>query len=173
MTMADILQVFLLILGGLILVVSYWLLFEALAPRWVERSRKQYAERPFRVVFMGIILLVVPLLVTLIIIQSPAKAIGFFMLFALILIGLLGSTGLARHVGTQLNSLGDEQQPWRRVLRGGAVLSVSCVMPFLGWFAVLPLILISGFGAVSLSIISARKRPAGETENPAMAQVSE
>jgi hypothetical protein len=100
MTMADILQVLLLILGALILVVSYWLLFEALAPRWVERSRKQYAERPFRVVFTGLILLVVPLLATLIIIQSPAQAIGFFMLFALILVGLLGSTGLARHVGT-------------------------------------------------------------------------
>jgi hypothetical protein len=45
-------------------------------------------------------------------------------------------------------------------------------MPFLGWFAVLPLILISGFGAVVLSIISARKRPAAGTEDPAMAQVS-
>jgi hypothetical protein len=32
MIMADILQILLLILGGIIIVVCYWLLFEALAP---------------------------------------------------------------------------------------------------------------------------------------------
>ncbi len=131
MIMADILQILLLILGGIIIVVCYWLLFEAPTPRWVERSRKQYAEHPFRAIFVGISLLALPLLATVTLIQSPAQAIGFFLLFALILMGLLGSTGLARHVGTQLASAADETQPWRRVLRGGAVLAISCVMPFL------------------------------------------
>ena len=172
MTMADILQVLLLIVGALIIVVSYWLLFEALAPRWVERSRKQYVEHPFRAVFAGIFLLALPLIAAIALIQSPAQAIGFFIIFGLILIGLLGSAGLARHVGTQLPSEGDEKHPWRRVLRGGAVLSISCVMPFLGWFAVLPLILVSGFGALALSIISGRKKPASGTDQPAMAQIS-
>jgi hypothetical protein len=44
----------------------------------------------------------------------------------------------------------DLDQPWRRVLRGGAVLALLFVVPLLGWFAVFPLTLASGLGALFL-----------------------
>jgi hypothetical protein len=44
----------------------------------------------------------------------------------------------------------DEVQPWRRVLRGGGVLALLFAVPLLGWFAMLPLTLASGLGALFL-----------------------
>ena len=41
--------------------------------------------------------------------------------------------------------------PWRRLLRGGMVLGLAFVMPFLGWFVLLPWSLASGLGALVLS----------------------
>jgi hypothetical protein len=40
----------------------------------------------------------------------------------------------------------DERQPWRRVLRGGAVLGLTFVLPLIGWFLVLPVSLLMGVG---------------------------
>ena len=46
----------------------------------------------------------------------------------------------------------DATQPWRRVLRGGVVLSCSCLLPVVGW-VILPLwVLVSGLGAFLLGL---------------------
>ena len=45
----------------------------------------------------------------------------------------------------------DASQPWRRVLRGGTVLTLTFLLPFVGWFLILPWTLISGFGAAITS----------------------
>jgi len=41
----------------------------------------------------------------------------------------------------------DARLPWRRVLRGGTVLSFAFVLPVIGWFGLLPWTLVSGVGA--------------------------
>jgi len=66
------------------------------------------------------------------------------------MIGLAGSSGLALRIGMGLNSPLDATQPWRRVLRGGVVLSCSFLLPVVGW-VILPLwVLVSGLGAFML-----------------------
>jgi hypothetical protein len=51
----------------------------------------------------------------------------------------------------------DEQQPWRRVLRGGILFALTFLLPFVGWF-VLPIwALVSGFGAFILSVGERRR----------------
>jgi hypothetical protein len=67
----------------------------------------------------------------------------------LILPALLGSAGLAERLGTGLSSPADEARPWRRTLRGGLVLAGMFLLPFAGWFVLLPLVLVSGFGALA------------------------
>jgi hypothetical protein len=64
---------------------------------------------------------------------------------------------LALRIGAGLPTPADEQQPWRRVLRGGILLALTFLLPFVGWI-VLPLwALVSGFGAFILSVQELRR----------------
>ncbi|MCC6143719.1 MAG: hypothetical protein IT368_07920, partial [Candidatus Hydrogenedentes bacterium] len=76
---------------------------------------------------------------------------GAAFLFLFALAGLAGSTGLVRLIGLRLPSTHDTTAPWRRVLRGGTVLSLTFLLPGLGWFLVLPATLVSGIGALLLA----------------------
>jgi hypothetical protein len=59
---------------------------------------------------------------------------------------------LVLRIGAGLPSPTDEQQPWRRVLRGGILLALTFLLPIVGWI-VLPLwALVSGLGAFLLSL---------------------
>ncbi|MCC6698106.1 MAG: hypothetical protein IT365_20965 [Candidatus Hydrogenedentes bacterium] len=153
MIMADVFKILFLILGVLIVTVAYWLLFEALFRRIVERASVVYECNPCKVVMLGVLVSVPLFLVSLGLLQSAAglKLLGAVLVSGILLVGLLGSAGLARLVGARLVSATDGAYPWRRVLRGGVVLSITFVLPVVGWFFVLPLTLASGVGAVILS----------------------
>ncbi|GMU94214.1 MAG: hypothetical protein AMXMBFR4_32720 [Candidatus Hydrogenedentota bacterium] len=165
MIMADVFKILFLILGSLIVTVSYWLLFEALLPGTVERAKWQYEKRPVRVALVGA-LIGMPLFIAGLALANGAalvKLIGIALVCSLIFLGLLGSTGLARLIGTRLASAADPEFQWRRVLRGGTVLSITFVLPVIGWFFVLPLTLASGLGSLVLAWWEARRRARSET----------
>jgi hypothetical protein len=160
MIMADVFKILFLILGSLIITVCYWLLFEALFPGAVERARAQYESRPVRVTLAGL-LIGAPLFVLGLAMANGAalvKLIGITLICSLIFLGLLGSTGLTRLIGTRLASAADSDFQWRRVLRGGTILSITFVLPVIGWFFVLPLTLASGVGSLVLAWWEARRR---------------
>jgi hypothetical protein len=78
------------------------------------------------------------------------KLVTGALLMVPLVLALVGSAGLADKIGAGLASPVDQAQPWRRVLRGGAVLALLFVVPLLGWFAMFPLTLASGLGALLL-----------------------
>jgi hypothetical protein len=127
------------------------LLFEACAPARVERARTNYERRPLRTTLLGLFISAPTIGIGLALSsvpRGPVKLVGLVLIMLTILAGLFGSAGLSRLIGQRLASPADNAQPWRRVLRGGIVLSVSFVLPFIGWFMVLPFTLISGVGAL-------------------------
>jgi hypothetical protein len=155
MILADLLQWFLFILGALLTLNANWLAAHALLPGMVARARAQYQGRPVLTTVVGG-LITVPLVLTVIIAakQAPHPVVQMGAVGLLLLLGLLaliGSAGLAERVGLGLPAPVDGAQPWRRVLRGGIVLGLAFLMPFLGWFVVLPWTLISGVGAWALA----------------------
>jgi len=157
--MADVFMYLFLILGALTIAVSYWLLAEALFSRIVRRARDLYATRPIRVVIVGAVTGVPATFVGIALASSGAGAsIGIPLLSATVMAGLLGSAGLARLVGEGLPSERDAREPWRAVLRGGSALSIACVLPFAGWFVLLPVILGSGLGALILALKPVRTK---------------
>lgn len=160
MIMADILKIFLLIVGLLTVYVSYWLVAQALFPAVVERAREQYS-RPVRITFVGLLAAALPVVLGAIISNLPNPALkltGVTLMVVPALLGLIGSAGLTLRIGAGLPSPLDEAQPWRRVLRGGILLSLTFLLPFVGWF-VLPIwALVSGFGAIILSVQDLRKQ---------------
>jgi len=160
MIMADILKIFLLIVGLLTVYVSYWLVAQALFPAVVERAREQYSK-PVKITFVGLLAAALPVVLGAIISNLPNPALkltGVTLMVVPALLGLIGSAGLTLRIGAGLPSPLDEAQPWRRVLRGGILLSLTFLLPFVGWF-VLPIwALVSGFGAFILSVQDLRKQ---------------
>ena len=154
MIMADVLTYFLLIVGMMLVFVSFWLAAEALFPNLVVGARAQY-NRPIRITLIGLALVVpvVAVVVMCFTVKNPMfQFLGITCIAIPVVLGLLGSSGLSQRVGIGLPSLADERQPWRRVLRGGIVLVLTFLLPFVGWFFLLPLTLISGFGAAVLTL---------------------
>ncbi len=150
MIMADILKIFLLVVGAQLVLIAYWLAAEALFPHFVTRARKRYGAHPIRVVVLGLAVGLPGAAIAFSLLQAggaPAKGAGFGLAAAVAGAGLLGSAGLCRRIGEGLPSPADAAQPWRRVLRGAAVLVTTFLLPFLGWFGVLPLVILSGVGA--------------------------
>jgi len=163
MFMADILKIFLIVVGLLTVYVSYWLVAQALFPGLVERAGRYYAK-PIKITLIGLLAAAIPFVVGAAISKLPnpvLKISGVTLMLAPALLGLMGSAGLVLRVGSGLPSPLDEQQPWRRVLRGGILLALTFLLPIVGWI-VLPLwALTSGFGAFLLSVREYR-RSSGE-----------
>ncbi len=162
MIMADVLKILLIIVGLLTVYVSYWLVAQALFPQVVERARHHYGK-PVRITLIGLVAAALPVILGAAIsnLPNPAlKATGVALMLIPAMLGLVGSAGLAQRIGAGLPSPADEQQSWRRVLRGGILLSLTFLLPFVGWI-VLPIwALVSGFGAFILSVKDLKKSSA-------------
>jgi hypothetical protein len=160
MIMADVLKIALLIVGAMMVFICYWLAAEALFPTVVERARSQYHSHALKITLIGLAAMAPLLGIGVLIGRAPhplAKMLSVAIISAPVLLGLLGSAGLSQRIGFGLPSVTDEQQPWRRTLRGGIVLVFLFLLPFIGWFILLPWTVISGLGA---SLLSFARKPA-------------
>ena len=160
MIMADILKIFLLILGGVLIFISYWLASEALFPGLVERARDQY-RRPWKLTFAGLAMCA-PLLGLALAASkfgnNPLMNIAALFLLGIVLFGgLAGSAGFAKRIGAGLPSPLDDAQPWRRVLRGGIVLVLTFLLPFIGGLGLSIWSLVTGFAAFVFAVREAKQ----------------
>lgn len=163
MNLADVFTFLFIILGFVIVYVGYWLLAAGLFPRFVERCAEIVGHAPIKSTLLGAVTLG-PLVALGFGISSKApntigKVLGLGIVLVCALAALFGSAGLALRVGHGLKSARDDQEPWRRVLRGGIVLALTFVLPFLGTFLVMPLAFVSGFGAVLLACFKRHPAP--------------
>jgi hypothetical protein len=152
--MADILKIFLIILGILTIYVSYWLLAEALFPALVEGSGRHYGK-PLKISFIGLAVAIAPVILGLMLAKVPnplIKLLGITLVVVPAMLGLAGSAGLTLRIGAGLPSPADERQPWRRVLRGGVLLACSFLLPVVGWIVIPLWVLVSGLGALVLCL---------------------
>lgn len=163
MIMADVLKIVFLIVGTLIVIVSYWLAATALFPQAVSQARTHYERHPVRITLLGSVVGVpLFLLGVALIAAGPTpllKILGGLFASLVLLLALFGSAGLCQRIGNGMPAPLDEFQPWRRVYRGGTVLALTFVLPIVGWFAIFFWTLISGFGAALAVLWSARKSP--------------
>lgn len=160
MILADVLKYVFLVLGALGVIVSVWLTTSALFPAMVGHARSAYGSHPVRLTLVGA-LCGVPLLALGIALlggapNAVARIVGGAIASLPVLLGLAGSAGLSERVGHGLVHADDGRTPWRRSLRGAVVLSITFLLPVIGWFVVFPGVLLSGFGATVLAMRARR-----------------
>jgi hypothetical protein len=153
MNLADVFTFLFVILGFVIAYVAYWLATVGLFPQLAERCAERIGQSPVKTTLVGLAVWVPTLVIgTMISNRAPnaaLKGFGVIVLIVSILVALAGSSGLALRIGTGLKSTRDEQEPWRRTLRGGIVLGLTFVPPFVGTL-VMAWTLVVGFGAFVL-----------------------
>lgn len=146
-----------MVAGLAVAMTAWWVLVRAVAPRFVERSRKGWERRPVLTLLLGAVLGGFGTLagVGVAAIENPgAKLVGVTWLVLLAAIGLSGAAGLAARVGRGLASPSDEGREWFQTLKGGVALELSFLLPFFGWLVLLPMAIYGGVGAAAQSLAS-------------------
>jgi hypothetical protein len=145
-----------LVVSLLVSIEAYWLSLRALVPRFVASATERWSKRPIVTMAIGLALSSVTLVVVALLSSIGHPATGFLagvLAIALLAVGLAGAAGLATRIGEGLDSASDAGRPWFHTLKGGVVLELVWLLPFLGWFVILPLAVAGGVGAVVQAMV--------------------
>lgn len=146
---------------GVILVASaYFTLSAALAPQLTRRARMRFAQRPWLPAIIGIALSVPWVIASILLLRmgfAPAKFAGVLLGCLWILLGLIGGAGIAQQIGRGAASDTGEAC-WIHSVRGGLFITLTWVLPFIGWLGMLPLTLATGIGCLVVGIFPMAQR---------------
>ena len=162
MIMADVFAAFGTMLALGIAFPGFLLTWRLLFPKVVDRARQRLEQTPWRTFFTGAVTLFLAAIPVAIFFNLPwggAQAIGFLSLFVLLTIASLGAAALAELLGGRLQSLGASVSPVGATVRGAVALELAAIFPLIGWFVVIPLTLISAFGAALFALVGWAPRP--------------
>jgi len=160
MLMADTMSIFFVILGMLLAFSGLWLLCRGLWPEAVAAAADLCGKRLWSSFLAGLPITIVMVVLAKILfnVLGPVGKIASVGVVCLYMLQAhTGVSGLATSIGRRLASSIDEQRPWRSTLRGGVVLELTYLFPFLGWFVILPASIIIGAGAANLGLLSKLK----------------
>lgn len=146
-------------IGVILVVTSYFTLGAALAPELTNRARRQFAARPWLPIIIGLAISVPWMLTAIVLLQqSPAAAkfVGAVLGCLWILSGLIGGAGIAQHVGGGDNE--SNRVSWVQTFRGGLLISLTWVLPLVGWLVMLPLTMSAGIGCLVLGSFFGRSK---------------
>jgi hypothetical protein len=154
-------------------------LFSALIllfPGPVGQARENFENRPWRSIFLGtlnfigggiIAILVIGLAVTLDLANGPGEA------FLYIILGLIGIVlaiptliGLSAVIIVIGERLGKARTPFLTYLRGGGLLLLACITPFVGWFVFTPLVIWTSIGSVVAILVKPKKALTVKADEP-------
>jgi hypothetical protein len=163
MIMADTVAIALSIIGFLLSLQGLWLVSAALWPRRVRLAAGRCEVNAIRSFFVGVVVTTIMVVVTTIA-GKAMGAVGQVIAWAIVSLytvyANVGVAGLATHVGRRLPSPADERMPWRATIRGGVALELMFLIPIVGWVVLLPISIIIGSGAATLTFFGRTSRAA-------------
>ena len=160
MLMADTMSIFFVILGMMLALPGLWLLCRGLWPEAVTAAADRCRKGLWFSFLAGLPVTIMMVAVTIIlfnVLGPVGKIAGVGVVCLYMLQAHTGVSGLVTSIGHRLAAPLDEQRPWRSTLRGGVVLELAYLLPFLGWFVILPASIVIGSGAANLALLSKLK----------------
>lgn len=156
----DVLGIALIAIGLIAAATAFQVLVAAVFTTRVDAASRCVGTRPYISTLAGLLVLGAWFVAALVAgqVPGPGKAIAAVLGLALIVFALFGWAAASRIIGERLPSPADT--PWRATLRGAvASATFGIVVPFLGWFLILPLVLAAGAGGVFLSFLRPESPP--------------
>jgi hypothetical protein len=142
-----------------LLLIPFFIVLSALFPVRTAKIMEVITRMPGRSFSIGLVNFLFFLAVAMLLFSLSEQANGLLkgILFVLALaitiilsVSLsLGLTGMATVIGERITPT---QSPWRRTLWGALLLGLSCAVPLLGWFLLLPAAAWAGMGAFIIVI---------------------
>jgi hypothetical protein len=161
MLFGDVIAISLSIIGFLLSLQGLWLVSQALWPGRVEIATRHCGKGNLKCFLVGVPVTLVGAFFAAVV--SRAGTFGQLSAFAVALLYVVyanvGVAGFVTHIGRRMSSPVDADRPWKATVRGGIALELAWLIPVLGWLGLLPITLIVGAGAMTLSFFSAARPP--------------
>ena len=144
------------------LLLAWWLW----VPRSVERAGLRLGQTPWRCFWFGLAIVLAAVVVLGGFFSAAAGVVqltAYVLLFGLLTLASLGAAGLAALMGERLRGQ-FVVAPAACLLRGAIALELAVAVPIVGWFVVLPVVLICSIGAASLALLRRRQRASRRVE---------
>jgi hypothetical protein len=154
MTMGNTFAIVMTFVGFLVSMPALWLLFGALWPQALARAQERITRSPIKTFFAGLATVALFSFLTTLFGQANAQPLALASATFGIAWAFFGVSALARHIGSRMPST--DGIPWRAHLRGAIVLELGFLFPLAGWVLTLPLALVLGSGAATLSLFRRR-----------------
>lgn len=163
----EMLAIALLVLLGGITVVALFAAVTLMIPAPVEETRQNLESTPGRSLLLGLVnFIFFSIIATLLgwLAQQAGGWLGgvFIFLAGLILLGLsvLSIIGLVALANLFSEHTGKTKTPLAAQMRGGALLLLAALAPYIGWFIFTPLVVWAGLGAAISTFVPKRDKPA-------------
>jgi hypothetical protein len=166
----EILGIILIVPLGGITIVALFAALNLLLPEAVEKTRANLEKTLERSLLLGVVNFTFFAILALVFIWLAEQIGGglggiFIFLGGIIIVGvaifaLFGLSAFATLLGERI---GGGKTPFASDLRGGTLLLLAILAPYIGWFIFLPLILWTAFGA-AISAFRWRKKAAPAEE---------
>lgn len=172
LTLQQVYAVLFLHLGVILVMTAYFVVARMIFPTIVTRGQQRFARRAWLPAIIGIGLSIPWVVISLILMQQgqvapPLPVIGILIGSAWLLVGFVGTASLAGYIGRGAD---DDVSPWKATMRGGAALTLTWALPFIGWFFILPLTLSIGVGCAVLGLFPMREVSTRAAARPRLQQ---
>jgi hypothetical protein len=157
--MMETLAIVLIVLLSLVTLVASFIFIRGLFPQRVDKVRDAIEDQGKRVFWLGLVNTIFISIIAFglgsIAENVPILYIPTFAIYGAFLIGLLyGLTAFTQILGDRLFP---DIPPVKKDIRAGAVLLVSSLLPFVGWFLLFPYAIFLSIGGVVLALYQNRK----------------
>ena len=148
------------VLGGICL--SAWALMLAVAlvfPNKAHQAENRMSTRPWLCLFLGLLIWLTFGTFSVALISSPVpgvKLVGWGVLMTILSIAAVGSSGSAMLASRRLKRLDPDITPYAALSKSAAFIVIAGLLPVLGWFLIVPLLLCVSTGA-GLTALKARE----------------
>jgi len=160
MLFGDVIAIALSIIGFLLSLQGLWLVSQALWPGRVEIATRHCSTGNLKCFFVGLPVTLVGVFFAAVVAKAGTfgQLSAFAVAFLYLVYANVGVAGFVTHIGRRLSSPADADRPWKATVRGGIAMELAWLIPILGWLGLLPITLIVGAGAMTLSFFSAARR---------------
>lgn len=164
------------ILFGVIPFIGLLGTFDLFLPKPVERARQKLETAPKRSFLIGLINGIFGFVVLVIwfvwtqynggpdvTVYLIGSVLAVLLLIGLVIPGFSGLVALAGLTGARWNATAS---PLGQDLRGGLLLILACLTPYVGWYIFTPALLCTAIGAGLLTFFQRKAKPPATGENP-------
>ncbi len=145
------------LLTGLLTSVSLML------PGTTNRAANTLENSIWKCIGLGLLMLI-PMVAGIVLIRVPNPVVklgGVLILLALSGLAVTGGAGLAHQMGKRVGELSGARTSFGSLVRGCLCFALGALFPFVGWYLIAPIALLSCMGAGVLAI-----RPAAGVQAP-------